>query len=143
MRTKTGLLALLLLLACAAGASAQSGTYTPAAGSAERRAVADALRAPVERELRQKVVFKIDALKLKDGWAFLRGVPQRPDGGKVDYSRTVYQERIENGVFDNWICALLRKQGGKWRVVKYVIGATDVAYEGWDKEYKAPSAIFR
>ena len=143
MRMRTGLLAPLLLLACAAGARAQSGTYTPAPGSAERRAVADALRAPVERELRQKVVFKIDALKLKDGWAFLRGVPQRPDGGKVDYSRTVYREAIENGAFDDWICALLRKQNGKWRVVKYVIGATDVVYEGWDEEYKAPSAIFK
>jgi hypothetical protein len=142
MRTKTSLLALLLLLACAARASAQSSPYTPAPGTPERRGIADALRAPVERELRQKVVFKIDALKVKDGWAFLRGVPQRPGGGKVEYSSTAYQEQIENGAFDDWICALLRRQGGKWRVVKYVIGATDVVYEGWDAEYKAPSAIF-
>ena len=141
-KTAAPLLPLALLLLCVS-VRAQGPTYTPAPGSAERRAVADALRAPVERELRQKVVFKIDALKLKDGWAFLRGVPQRPDGGKLDYGRTVYQERIENGVFDNWICALLQKREGKWRVVKYVIGATDVVYEGWDKEYKAPSSIFR
>ena len=133
--------ALFILFAFAA-ASAQE-TYTPAPGSAERKAIADALRAPVERELRQKVVFKIDALKLKDGWAFLRGVPQRPGGGRVDYSVTPYQQAIEDGVFDDWICALLRKRAGKWQVVKYVIGATDVVYEGWDEEYKAPSAIFR
>jgi hypothetical protein len=128
-------------MVAAAAASAQ-GVRTPAPGSAERKAVADALRAPVEKELKQKVIFKIDHLKVSGDWAFLRGVPQRPDGDRVDYSATAYQQRIEDGVFDDWICALLRKRAGKWQVVKYVIGATDVAYEGWDDEYKAPSAIF-
>jgi hypothetical protein len=128
-------------MVAAAAASAQ-GVRTPAPGSAERKAVADALRAPVEKELKQKVIFKIDHLKVSGDWAFLRGVPQRPDGDRVDYSATAYQQRIEDGVFDDWICALLRKRAGKWQVVKYVIGSTDVAYEGWDDEYKAPSAIF-
>lgn len=134
-------LSALVIIAAAAAASAQE-THTPAPGSAERKAIADALRAPVEKELKQKVVFKIDHLKVSGDWAFLRGVPQRTDGGKVDYSATPYQQRIEDGVFDDWICALLRKRAGKWQVVKYVIGATDVVYEGWDEEYKAPSSIF-
>jgi hypothetical protein len=133
--------ALVIIVAVAGAASAQEG-HTPAPGSAERKAIADALRAPVEKELRQKVVFKIDHLKASGDWAFLRGVPQRPGGGRVDYSATPYRQRIEDGVFDNWICALLRKRAGKWQVVKYVIGATDVVYEGWDEEYKAPSSIF-
>lgn len=133
--------ALVIICAAAAAASAQEA-HTPAPGSAERKAVADALRTPVERELKQKVVFKLDHLKLSGDWAFLRGVPQRPDGGRVDYSVTPYQQRIEDGVFDDWICALLRKRAGKWQVVKYVIGATDVVYEGWNAEYKAPSTIF-
>ncbi len=114
----------------------------PKQGDAERRAITDALRAPVEKQLKQKVVFKIDHLKVSGDWAFLRGVPRRPGGGKVDYGATPYRQRIEDGVFDDWICALLRKRAGKWQVVKYVIGATDVVYEGWDAEYKAPSAIF-
>lgn len=134
--------ALVIICAAAAGAAAAQEAHTPAPGSVERKAVADALRTPVERELRQKVIFKIDHLKASGDWAFLRGVPQRPGGGKVDYSITPYQQRIEDGVFDDWICALLRKRAGKWQVVKYVIGATDVVYEGWDEEYKAPSAIF-
>ena len=132
----------LFMAAAAAGAASAQGARTPAPGSAERKAVADALRAPVEKELKQKVVFKLEHLKVSGDWAFLRGVPQRPGGGRVDYSTTAYQQRIEDGVFDDWICALLRKRAGKWQVVKYVIGATDVVYEGWDKEYKAPSAIF-
>ena len=133
---------LALVIVAAAGAAAQEA-HTPAPGSAERRGIADALRAPVEKELRQKVVFKIDHLKAGGDWAFLRGVPQRAGGGKVDYSATPYRQRIEDGVFDDWICALLRKRAGKWQVVKYVIGATDVVYEGWDEEYGAPSSIFK
>lgn len=131
-----------LVIIAAAGAASAQEARTPAPSSAERKAIADALRAPVEKELRQKVVFKIDHLKVSGDWAFLRGVPQRPGGGKVDYGPTPYRERIEDGVFDDWICALLRKRAGKWQVVKYVIGATDVVYLGWDEEYKAPSAIF-
>ena len=132
-----------LVVITAAGAASAQEAHTPAPGSAELKAVADALRVPVEKELRQKVVFKIDHLKVSGDWAFLRGVPQRPGGGKVDYNATPYKQAIEDGVFDDWICALLRKRAGKWQVVKYVIGATDVVYEGWDEEYKAPSGIFR
>jgi hypothetical protein len=138
------LLPVLLLIVSAAGAArAQGGTTTPAPGSPERKAIADALRAPVERELKQKVIFKIDRLKVQNGWAFLSGVPQRPDGGKVDYSSTPYKEAIKEGAFDDSIVALLRRKAGKWQVVKYVIGATDVPYVTWDKDYKAPSAIFQ
>jgi hypothetical protein len=36
----------------------------------------------------------------------------------------------------------LRNVKGKWKVVQYVIGATDVPYVDWDKEYGAPRAIF-
>ena len=122
---------------------AQMQPATPERGGAERKAIIDALRLPVRKQLGKEVIFKIDHLKTQNGWAFLRGVPQQPDGTAMDYKGTIYQQRITDGVFDNWICALLRKQNGKWRVVNFVIGATDVVYEGWDAKYKAPSAIFR
>jgi hypothetical protein len=142
LRSLRFFLPVLVIVTAAAGVASAQEAHTPAPGSAERKAIADALRVPVEKELRQKVVFKIDHLKVSGEWAFLRGVPQRPGGGKVDYSATPYRQRIDDGIFDDWICALLRKKAGKWQTVKYVIGATDVAYEGWDEEYKAPSSIF-
>jgi hypothetical protein len=49
---------------------------------------------------------------------------------------------VEAGAFDDSIVALLQQVGGKWRVVQYVIGATDVPYVDWDKKYHAPKAIF-
>lgn len=139
LRLKNTFLCLVILLL---SASVFAQTRTPAPGSAERKAIMDALRAPVEKELNKKVVFKVDHLKVLDGWAFMRGVPQQPGGRKMDYRNSPYQEAISDGAFDDWICALLRKEGAKWRVVKYVIGATDVAYIGWDEEYGAPSTIF-
>jgi hypothetical protein len=130
-----------LCLLSSAGAAERAKTR--GAGDPVRRAVVDALRPPVERELRQKVVFKIDHLKTQDGWAFLRGVPQQPGGKAVDYRRTPHRDALEAGAFDDWICALLRKRGPKWRVVTYQIGATDVPYEDWDRRYGAPRGLFR
>ncbi len=132
-----------LILALALGAQAQGQQpHTPKQGDAERRAITDTLRAPVEKQLKQKVVFKIDHLKVQADWAFLRGVPRKPDGAALDYKGTPYQEAMDAGAFDDGIVALLRKRKGGWQVVRFVVGATDVPYVDWDKKYRAPSAIF-
>ena len=49
----------------------------------------------------------------------------------MNYQGTPYQEAMTQGMFDDWICALLQKQLGQWRVVTYAIGATDVPYTDW------------
>jgi hypothetical protein len=103
----------------------------------------DALREPVEKELKQKVKFNIDTLKVQADWAFMRGAPQQEDGKPIDYSKTAYQEAIKEGFFDEGICALLQRKDKEWKVITYVIGATDVPYVTWDKDYKAPAALFR
>lgn len=121
----------------------QGQPYTPAPQTPERKAIADALRVPVQAKLKKSVVFKIDHLKVQDGWAFLRGVPQRPDGKPIDYRDTPYRERIKLGMFDDGISALLKKEGDRWAVVTYDIGATDVVYLDWPEKHKAPPAIFQ
>lgn len=117
-------------------------TYTPEKGSKVRKEIVDALRAPVARELDQEVIFVINDLNVSGNWAFLSGVPQKPGGGIPDYSATEYQEAIDDGYFDNNVFALLRKSAGKWKVVKHLIGCTDVCYALWWKEHKAPKSIF-
>jgi hypothetical protein len=117
--------------------------YTPKTGSVERKALMDALRLPVEKELGKKVAFKIDHLKVQDDWAFMRGIPQQPNGKAMDYQGTSHQEAIKEGMFDDGICALLKKQDDKWTVVIYQIGATDVPWVSWNEEYKAPATIFK
>lgn len=118
------------------------GAYTPEKGSKERTAILNALRVPVEKELKQKIQFAVDHFKVQGNWAFLSGDPQNLSGGRPDYSRTEYQEAINADAFDNNFFALLKKTGGKWKVVTYAIGCTDVCYVTWWRDYKAPKAIF-
>jgi hypothetical protein len=130
----------LVLFLCQA--LAQTQPYTPERGTPERQAITDALRLSIQKPLHTKVIFKIDHLKVQNGWAFLRGVPQQADGSAVNYRGTPYESAVAAGAFDDGIVALLRKRGKNWQVVKYVIGATDVPYVDWNRKYHAPSAIF-
>ena len=121
---------------------AQSQPYTPEQGSAERQLIMDTVRPLVERDLNQKVMFKVSRLSVQQGWAFMIVTPQQPDGRAIDFSRTRYARDYEQGMFSDVVIALLRKQAGRWRVVQYVLGPTDVPYEGWPRRYRAPRAIF-
>lgn len=130
-----------IVLLLAFGAFAQA-TRTPAKGSAERAAMLEALRVPVEKELKQKISFSIEHFKAQGNWAFLSGAPQSASGGKPNYRNTPYADAVDAGAFDNNFFALLKKTGGKWKTVAYAIGCTDVCYVSWWKDYKAPKAIF-
>ena len=128
-----------LIFACSAFAQ---NVRTPAKNSKERTAILNALRVPVEKELKQKVQFAIQTIKVQGIWAFVNGEPQDLAGGEPNYKITKYKEVFEDGTFDNNFQALLKKTGGKWRVVTFAIGCTDVCWLGWDEEFKAPKAIF-
>jgi hypothetical protein len=132
-------LSFILILTCTAFGQK---VYTPEKGSAERTAILDALRVPVEKELKQKIQFSVDSFRSNGSWAFLSGTPQNSSGGKLNYRNTRYREAVQSGAFDDNFFALLRKTGGKWRVVTYAIGCTDVCYANWWQRYKAPKAIF-
>lgn len=124
------------------GAVSAQAVYTPEKGSPERKAILDALRIPVEKELKQKIVFAADHFNVSGNWAFLGGDLQSPTGGQPDYRHTPYQEAKAADMFDNNFFALLKKTGGKWKVVTYAIGCTDVCYADWWRRHKAPKAIF-
>lgn len=114
----------------------------PKPGSPERKAIVDALRIPVKTELKKDVIFKINSLKVQGDWAFLAGVPLKPDGSEMDYRGTIHAEAIREGAFDGGIFALLQKRNGQWKTIRYIIGATDVPYVNWPQEFGAPAAIF-
>jgi hypothetical protein len=122
--------------------SLAQAAYTPEKGSPERKAILDALRVPVEKELKQRIIFVVDNLKVQANWAFVGGQPQGADGERPNYAGTPYQEAIDADMFDNNYFALLKKTGGKWRVVTHAIGCTDVCYATWWRDHKAPKAIF-
>ena len=141
MNTRLLILLLLISLLACGGVAAQNA-HTPEKGSAERKEILDALRVPVERDLKQPIIFAIDNFNVTGNWAFVAGSSQTPDGGRPDFTHTKYADAIKYGAFDNNVFALLKKQAGKWKVVTHLIGCTDVCYATWWKEYRAPKALF-
>ncbi len=139
---KHSLLIALCCLAALPAAHAQR-SYTPAAGSPERKAIMDVLRVPVEADLRQKVVFKVQHLRIVGPWALARVVPIRPDGSDIDYSRTKYRDELEEGAFDGEGEALLRNGGAGWQLLEWRFGASDTEVDIWLEKYRAPAALNR
>jgi len=115
--------------------------YSPPAGSPERKAIMDALRVPCEKDLKQKVIFKVNLLKISGAWAAARVTPLRPDGSPINYRLTKYKEAFENDVFDSGGEALLKKKDGTWRLLHWRFGGTDTELFEWIKEAGAPAII--
>ncbi len=114
--------------------------YEPERGSAERKAILDAIRVPVERDMKQKIVFVTDEFRVYQNWAFVSGTLQTPDGGQPDLRGTAWAEEAD--FFENNFFALVRKTGSRWRVTTHAIGCTDVCYADWWRRYRAPKAVF-
>jgi hypothetical protein len=127
----------------AGGAPAGAAARDLPQGSADRAAVLDAVRRPLEAELGQPVRFEVDRLRAQGDWAFLTAVPRRAAGGRLRYAGTRYAAAVEAGAFDEVVSALVRRDAaGRWRVVVYDLGATDVVWERWPAEHGAPRAVF-
>lgn len=132
----------LCLMVCLCPLTFGQAVTSPKQGSAARKGILDALRVPIEKDLKQRVMFKVDHLKVSGNWAFMSGKNLTAAGKKIDYRKTRYKDAIDSGAFDDWTCALLKREGNKWKVLRYSIGATDVVWDGWFREFRAPKAIF-
>ena len=92
----------------------------------ERKAVLNALRPAIEAKLVPNVEFVVQIIRVEDGWAFVMADPQRKGGKPIDGHR-VFGEDFEN--MDGLrVDAVLQLKNGRWKVVDYGIGATDVWY---------------
>ncbi|HEX6040578.1 hypothetical protein [Longimicrobium sp.] len=142
LRMIRGLLLAVLLLASASAAGAQTRPHTPPRGSPERQALMDALRETVRREVGRPAIFEVRELRVLGEWAFADVDPRNPDGTPLDYRGTPMEEAWREGMMSDGMYALLRRRDGRWRVVRHVIGPTDVSWIGWDEAFRAPRALF-
>jgi hypothetical protein len=85
-----------------AHAAQADSAYTPARGSAERKAILDAMRAHKRQFDPRPLIFVVDRLRVQRGWAWLAVSPQSPDG------RSHFEGEA----------ALLRRASGRWEVVE-------------------------
>jgi hypothetical protein len=129
MRAFLAIAAVLAAIITTAPAAAQTGpvnaSAAPATGTAQRRAILDALRPAVERRLGPGVEFVVTQMRVRSGWAFVMADPQRRGGRPIDGRRYFGED------FDNMdgltVTALLRFNRG-WTLVDHAIGATDAWY---------------
>jgi hypothetical protein len=133
---------LLVLISLGVSSVLAQRVYTPRKGSSQRKVILNTLRIPIQKELRQRIVFYVDNFNVSGRWAFVSGEPRTRSGRTPNYRGTKYQSAVDADMFDNNFFALLRKRGKRWRIVTYYIGCTDVCYAGWWKKYRAPKAIF-
>jgi hypothetical protein len=101
----------------------------------------DVLRVPCERDLKQKVIFRVQHLRVAGDFALARVVPLRPGGAEIDYSKTKYADHMEAGAFDAEAEALLRRSGDGWKLLEWRFGASDTEVPIWLEKYRAPSSL--
>lgn len=121
-----------LWLALAGAAHAEYAE--PARGTAERRALMDALRPHIEWMLGAPVEFVVWDLRVSGDVAFFSGMAQRPGGGAIDMYATPAARRgeIDPHVGDGaTVQALYQLSGETWVAVHWAVSATDVWY-AWE-----------
>ncbi|HML91691.1 hypothetical protein [Methyloceanibacter sp.] len=140
----SGLALVLLVFSCSGSLAAESRNcpYTPAPETAERKAIVDALRKPVTKDLGQSVIFVISDLNVCGDWAFVAAEPKRKNGTPVDWSLGSYADDMANDVCGGLVHALLVKRGGTWTVRELAVCATDVPWIPWADDFGAPPALF-
>ena len=104
-----------------------SATAAPAPGTAQRRAILDALRPAIERRVGPDVEFVVTQMRVGRGWAFVMADPQRRGGRPIDGARYFPNFDEMDGLT---VTAIFNFQGGRWRLVDHAIGATDAWYCG-------------
>ncbi|MCB1439602.1 MAG: sel1 repeat family protein [Nitratireductor sp.] len=123
-------------------AGQQQKYYTPAKGTAERSAIMDAARVPINSELGQQVIFVVDQLRTDGRWVFLQANPRKPDGTQINWNATQFAGAWRADTMSDVVMVLLENRNGIYRVVDYVIGPTDVYWYNWVDTYRLPERFF-
>ena len=112
---------LLISLAIAAAAAAPR---TPPPGTAERKAILDAVRPAVEAKVGDGVEFVVTRLLVDGSHAFAQLEPQRRDGVRINGAARFGSDwEYMDGLTTT---AVLRYRNNRWTIVDVAIGATDV-----------------
>ena len=134
--------ALLLALAFCTAAAAAAAQMTPPRGSPLRAELMDTLRPTVMAEIGGPIEFAVTDLRVIGQWAYAHVRPQRPGGAPIDWNRTKYRQDMALGMMSDGVMALLHHDGARWRIAEYVIGPSDVAWDGWRQERGLPRQLF-
>lgn len=114
---------------------APSGCQT--AQGQDRKAILDALRAPVAAVLNAPVAFKVERIRICGDWVFALATPQNPGGGEMHWAGTPC-----DGDTSHLAGGLMRRNGAGWALVEYALCPSDVAWAEWPDRYHVPPILF-
>jgi len=120
----------------AAPASATPSGCHDAQGQ-DRKAILDALRAPVAAVLNAPVEFKVERIRICGDWVFALATPQEPGGGEMLWAGTPC-----DGDTSHLAGGLMRRNGAGWALVEYALCPSDVAWADWPERYHVPQFLF-
>lgn len=118
----------------ASGAIAQTTPFEPPRGSDLRRALLDTIRPLAIFDLGAPVEFRVLELSVDGDIAFARLMAQRPGGGEINMQSTpmVIWRQADPHEYDGpRFEAFYLRDGDRWQVVDYALGATDVWWWGY------------
>ena len=90
--------------------------------------------------MKQKIIFRVKHMKVKDDWAFLVAQGRTADDKPLNYKGTPFEEDAKD--FDEGVIAIIRYKDKKWKVVESSYFSSDVWWHGIHEELGAPKAIF-
>lgn len=84
-----------------------------------------------------------ERLQQQGEWVFLTAQLKDPAGQRFSYAGTDLHEAAQAGAVSSLCAALLRREGGVWKLIDIAVGPTDIAWEDWPAAHKAPAALFQ
>lgn len=121
-------LLLTLFLPLTSMASVAADIRHPARGTAERKEILNSIRPILEARVGKPVEFVVSWLRVYKEWAWVSVDPQRPGGGAINPGSPTY--RMWEGQDGLGTYVLLKHAYGRWNVVDFAIGPTDVFWQG-------------
>ena len=126
----------LLSLSSVGFAAPKGEIYEPKSESRERKAIFAALRPRVQKQVGRKVIFVGSVKASRSGWAVFNGSARIDDGtpnGKAMSADDLWGS----------MTGLLRKTGGKWRVLMWNFATDTSVIDRAKKRYpQAPVGLF-
>ncbi len=108
-----------------------------------RKELMNAARPAFEYATAGKVIFVVNRIAVWGDWAFGNVRPVRPDGVEINWLQTRFAPALKAGAFQTETSFfLLKRVDGVWTMAEYVVGPTDVTWDGWRQQYNLPPALF-
>ncbi len=114
----------------------------PARDNPLRKMLLDMIRPRVETELRTKVQFIVEKMRVEDDCAFLIVTPRKENGRKIDIENTIFRNAGDQ-MDGLTIYSLLKLRNGHWYEFVNATGPTDVVFETWPERYLCSRGIFQ